>query len=419
MIRISSIFIFSLLLGFNTVAPCYNVKLLTWNLLNYPSSSALTADTLVRNPNYRTVVQYVNPDIMVTQENASTNSVSMFLNNVMNNSSILGGNQYSAGAYINGPDTDNGIFYKTSLFQFISNTPIHTALRDINEFKLVHLATGDTIRILSCHLKAGSSSADSIARSIEVDQLRAYTNLLPIGTDFIICGDFNIYGSGEIAYQKIKQDNVTDDGNFVDPLNLTGYWNYYPYRFHHTQSTRTRSFGNGSTGGLDDRFDMILYSTAVSQPGGITYVSGTTVPVGNDGGHWNDSINQQPNTAVPVNVANALHYASDHLPVTSTFSFVSATGSQENEFQKVDLTIFPNPTNGDFSINYYLSQPAEVAILIADLTGRLVMNISNHKEFVGVHSKLISDVSRLNKGIFFIHLSANNKLVANKLFVVE
>jgi hypothetical protein len=43
--------------------------------------------------------------------------------------------------------------------------------------------------------------------------------------------------------------------------------------------------------------------------------------VGNDGNHYNDSINRMPNAAVPASVANALHYASDHLPVTGRFVF--------------------------------------------------------------------------------------------------
>jgi hypothetical protein len=42
---------------------------------------------------------------------------------------------------------------------------------------------------------------------------------------------------------------------------------------------------------------------------------------GNDGNHFNDSINRLPNAAVPDSIANALHNASDHLPVTARFIF--------------------------------------------------------------------------------------------------
>lgn len=393
---------------------------MTWNLLNYPDNSNFTPDTTLRNPYYRAVIQYEYPQIVVTQENANaTNSVNLFLNGVMNNVSIGGGNQFSAGTFINGFDTDNAIYYRTNFFQFISNTPIHTGLRDINEFKLVHISTGDTLRIYSCHLKAGNTSADSIDRGAEVDNLRAITNALPAGTDFIVCGDFNIYATGETAYQKLKQNNPNDDGNFIDPLNLTGTWNYFGYSQYHTQSTRTRSFGNGSTGGLDDRFDMILYSTAVSQTGGVKYVPGSTIAVGNDSYHYNDSINQQPNSALPVYVANALHYASDHLPVTSVFTFTSTTGLEDIELQNINLNISPNPTTGSFYINYFIAQPANIIIDIYDVTGKIVKQFQPEQQLTGNQSMQITDADKLHAGVYFVRLQMNEIPVAGKLLVIQ
>ena len=58
---------------------------MTWNLLNYPDYNNVASDISLRNPYYRTVIQYINPDIIVTQENSTTSSVSLFPNCVMNN----------------------------------------------------------------------------------------------------------------------------------------------------------------------------------------------------------------------------------------------------------------------------------------------------------------------------------------------
>jgi hypothetical protein len=226
---------------------------------------------------------------------------------------------YVPGTFINGPDLDRAIYYKSNLFTFISNTPIATPLRDINEFKLVHTSTNDTLIIYGVHLKASDTSADSLQRAAEVDSLRKRTNTLPLNSNLIVLGDFNIYSANELAYQKLK--NQTLPGYFIDPLNLPGTWNNGSYAPYHTQSTRTRSFGDGATGGLDDRFDMILMSQSVMNSGGMTFVAGTYLPYGNDGNHFNDSINQPPNTAVGQQIADALHYASDHLPVIASFSF--------------------------------------------------------------------------------------------------
>lgn len=289
---------------------------LNYNLLNYPSSS-FAADTTARHPHYRTIMNAVNPDILVVQEMNSQAGLNAFLANVLNAS----GNTYSKAPFIDGYDTDNGLFYKTDKFHSLTNTPIHTELRDITEFKMVHTLSGDTIRIYSVHLKASSGSTNEAQRGREVDSLRKVTNALPLGSNFIVCGDFNIYASTETCYQKLLQiSGGTNEGYFIDPITMTGTWNQSAYRSHHTQSPRVRAFGGGSTGGLDDRFDLVLYSKSIGQSGGMKYVPNSQIPYGNDGNLYNDSINNPSNSAVSPTIANALHYASDHIPVKSKFT---------------------------------------------------------------------------------------------------
>ncbi|MEO8664228.1 MAG: endonuclease/exonuclease/phosphatase family protein [Ignavibacteria bacterium] len=319
------------------------VKIMTYNLLNYPGT-----DTAVRNPYFRTVVSSADPDILIVSEITSQTGVNIFLSKILNSLSVT----YSAGVFIDGTDTDNAIFFKTAKFNFISNTPIATQLRNISEFKICDKIYNDTLRIFGVHLKANPE--DSLIRAAEVDSLRKRTNLLPVGTNFIVAGDFNIYRSNESAYKKLLLDNPGDDGNFNDPFTLTGTWNSFAYRSYHTQSTRTRSFGNGSTGGLDDRFDMILYSGAVKNSGGIKFIPGSYVPYGNDGNHYNDSINKLPNTAVSVSVANALHYASDHLPVYAAFEFGSATIVNVNVIPEGMYNISLNKLNRRDSVSVNL-----------------------------------------------------------------
>ncbi|HQI42431.1 MAG: hypothetical protein B6D44_00080 [Ignavibacteriales bacterium UTCHB2] len=286
-------------------------------IMSYNVLNLVLTDTLERNPHFRTIFSNIQPDILVCQEMTSVTGVNGFLSRVLNKVS----SGYAAGTFINGFDTDNAIYYKTDLFTFLSNTPIATGLRDINEFRLRYNSTGDTIIIYSLHLKAGDSGSDSLQRAAEVDILRNRTNSLPPNSNFIVVGDFNIYNSNESAFQKLL--NQSQSGYFIDPLNLIGRWNnnaaFAPY---HTQSTRTRNLGDGgATGGLDDRFDMILMSQGIMNPGGITYIPGSYIAYGNDGMHFNDSINKPPNNAVGQTIANALHYATDHLPVIARFSF--------------------------------------------------------------------------------------------------
>lgn len=302
--------IFSLIIFLSSSFPQNIHTLMNYNLLNYPGSTSS-----IRNPYFIQTINYIQPDILVVQEMTSQAGVNEFLNNVL----LQVDTNYKAGIFLDGPDTDNEIFYKSDIFTFISNNPIPTDLRDISEFKIYNNITLDTLIIFSVHLKASSGSSNEQQRAAEVAVLRNVTNMLPSGSNFIVCGDFNIYGSSEEAYQKLL--NQTNPGYFIDYLNLPGIWNDADYAPYHTQSTRTRQFGGGATGGLDDRFDLILYSQALSDPGGIVFIDSLFTAVGNDGNHYNDSINQPPNNAVPQEIADALEFSSDHLPVLAFLKF--------------------------------------------------------------------------------------------------
>ena len=290
--------------------PQSSYTLMNYNLLNYPGSNSNT-----RNQYFKQTIEYTQPDILVVEEMTSQAGVTEFLNDVL----LPVNPGYTAGPFIDGPDTDSGIFFKNSIFTFISITPIQTSLRNIYEFRIYNNITLDTLIIFSVHLKASTGSSNEEKRAAEVDSLRKVTDSFAPGTNFIVCGDFNIYGSNESAYQKLLDQTTT--GYFIDPIIMTGTWNNAAYAPYHTQSTRTRAFGGGATGGLDDRFDMILYSQAVQDPGGIKYIDSLFTALGNDGNHYNDSINQPPNNAVPQYIADALEISSDHLPVIATFNF--------------------------------------------------------------------------------------------------
>ncbi|MGB4853042.1 MAG: endonuclease/exonuclease/phosphatase family protein, partial [Ignavibacteria bacterium] len=339
--------LFLFILKSNDIYSQDTVKVMTYNLLNYNGS-------VVKDNSFRKIVKYSNPDILVAEEVISQSAVNNMLGNVMN---FYTPGLYSAGTFFNGYDTDNAIFFKSSKFTFLYNFVIQTTLRTINLFGLVHNQTGNTIKLLAVHLKASNSTSDQQQRLSEVNALRSFTNSLPNGDEFAVLGDFNIYTSTEPAYQRLLQTEVGSEGHFIDPLNLSGTWNQSSYAPFHTQSSRIRALSDsGSTGGLDDRFDMILNSKGMTEEGGIKYIPGSLKPLGNDGNHYNDSINQRPNTSVPDSIADAIYYGSDHLPVTALYKF-EKTGSvtiisnlipeKFNVYQN-----YPNPFNPSTKIKF-------------------------------------------------------------------
>ena len=325
------------------------------------------------------------------------------------------GETYAAGQYINGYDSDNAIFYKSDKFNFVSNTPIYTALRDISELQLVHSTAGDTLRIYSVHLQAGNSGSSQTARVAEVDSLRKWTNALPTGTNFMVCGDFNFY-SAETSYLKLLQDNVNDDGNFMDPITMTGTWSSVANALHHTQSPR-----GGSFGGLDDRFDLILYSTAmdpVNNAGIIDYVPGSYTVYGNDGQHYNDSVNKPPNSAVPQNIADALEGASDHLPLYAEFLFENGNGIvQGRKPQTVLFQNVPNPFHASASIKFSLAGKSLVKLKVYDLYGREIAMPVDAVMKAGSHAATFNVPENFPSGIYFYMLQTDDFTGVRKMLI--
>ena len=98
----------------------------------------------------------------------------------------------------------------------------------------------------------------------------------------------------------------------------------------HTQSPRTSSFGGGANGGMDDRFDWLFVSQSIlDETSSMYYVDGTYCAFGNDGNHFNDAINDGTNNSVSAEMADALHDASDHLPVYMDVWFDDLTYSDQ------------------------------------------------------------------------------------------
>ena len=96
-------------------------------------------------------------------------------------------------------------------------------------------------------------------------------------------------------------------------------------------------------GGMDDRFDWLLVSAQFLDESSILkYIENSYVTYGNDGNHFNDAINSGSNSAVSNDIADALHDASDHLPVYMDLWFDDLIYSMEGI---VISEVMPNPAS--------------------------------------------------------------------------
>ncbi len=385
------------------------VKIATYNILNYPNNTA------TKNPKFQLIMNEMNPDILVVQEILSQSAVNEFLNEVLSD-------EFGAGDFINGPDTDNAIYFKDSLFQFISTEFIAPSQgpRYISVFKLFHKITLDTLIIYSAHFKASSGSENEERRLNEAATLRVLTNLLPQGTDFLLVGDLNLYRSTEPAYERLLLQDGT--GYFLDPIDFPGSWHEsFTYRHIHTQSTRTANLGDGgSTGGLDDRFDFILSSQSIIDQGGIDYVEDSYWAYGNDGEHFNVAIIDTP-YAISLEIAFALHDVSDHLPVVAEFDFGVVSGVEDELMQPDDFILFqnyPNPFNPTTKIQYAVSNRQFISLNVYDVLGNEIAILVNEEKSSGTY-EVEWNASGLSSGLYFYQLQSVGILETKKMLLIK
>ena len=393
------------------------VRIATYNILDYPNQVS------TKNPKFKLILENMDPDILVVEEITSQAAVDLFKNEVL-------GQKYKAGTFINGPDTDNAIFFKDSLFHFISTGFIAPSQgpRYISVFKLYHKITLDTLIIYAAHFKASQGDDNEQRRLNEAATLRVFTDMLSLNTNFILVGDLNLYRSSEPAYQELLDQSSS--GYFLDPVNRPGQWHDgSSFADLHTQATRLIDIGDGgSQGGLDDRFDFILVSQQLITPGGIDYVDGSYWAYGNDGLHFNLPIQDPPNQAVSTEIAIALYIASDHLPVEADFDFGVVSDVRDEETIPDKFVLFqnyPNPFNPSTKIKFTIplaethsNASLHTTLKVYDVLGNEIETLLNEEKPAGTY-EITFDASGLPSGIYFYRLRAGSFIQTKQMLLLK
>jgi len=288
---------------------------MTYNLLNFEDDNS-------REDDYIAILEFAEPDLIIAQEVVGQTGFSKFKSDVLD---MIDPDAWSSAPFTSqSAQQDIALFYHHDDFTFVSTSIINTAqssgTRDVIEWVMVHTQSGIEFNVYGAHFKASSGGSNAAERLEEATVLRSYLNELPENSQLIVGGDFNIYSnnsSSEPAFDMLTGSSDDNDGQLFDPIDRIGHWhNNSSYADVHTQSPRTSSFGGGANGGMDDRFDWLFVSDGILDDlSDMRYVEDTYWAVGNDGNHFNDAINDGNNTSVSDEIADALHDASDHLPV--------------------------------------------------------------------------------------------------------
>ena len=383
-----------------------SVKITYYNLLDFPAAQQDRIDTLKK------VLDYVNPDIFVVNELTSFNGAALIKNNALNTNGV---NRFSSAVFYDGPDTDNMLFYDHDKFTLYSQQQIVTTLRDISEYVLYYneadlATTNDTIflYLYSLHLKAGSETSNVNWRDQDAVILKNFLVNNNRNSRLIVGGDFNFYNHTESGCQEILYGQGLQ---LKDPINRMGNWHTnVGYKNYHTQSTRagTVGYAGGAHGGMDDRFDFIFVSEDIlSGNDGVMYVENTYVAEGQDGNHYNQSINNGTNTAVSADIANALYYMSDHLPVSMTIMLGGTVGY--NVLNTDNIKIIYQVQNKVLELK---NLSTHGLISVFDMSGSCLKQI----KIKGQNSSTL-DLSNLDSGMYIAHLVLENNSISYKFVI--
>lgn len=326
------------------------LRLAEWNVTNY--SGPGTRDAAFKTALYAIApngLQFA-PDVLVIEEviqsgSSGQTNVNAFLS-ILNTAAGSPGDWAAAPYQVNGGDTGNAMFYRTSKIVWLGTSALTTdtgtgpnqAPRDTQRWRVRlvgYTGVGAEMYLYGAHYKASSGNANELRRDPESRRVRIDSNALPDVANFAIFADFNTQSSSEDAYQFLTSLNAsppsgwefTSDptGQFFDPILRPGTWeNSATFRYIHTQEPSTQ---------MDSRHDQILISGTMRDGHGLDYLGSLSIPYsastwndpnhsyrcwGNDGSTFNLPMAIAGNAMVGPTIAQALVDSVNgggHLPV--------------------------------------------------------------------------------------------------------
>lgn len=395
------------------------LTIMQYNLLyygNYNSAFAQcyesTNNTQHKDECIRTILNYVKPDIFTVCEFGATQTLQDDF--MRHNLNIYGVNYWQSDKIINYANEDiiNHIFYDSRKLGLSKHVALRTYPRDTDIYELYlkthSLAYGDTVKLVCivAHAKAGEDGAGS--RYAQMQKVMNYVSQHYDTENVLIMGDFNLYGASESAYQVLTRTYSNTNALFIDPLaNLggVGEWNNSnQFARFHTQSTRNEEVPCFSPGGLDDRFDFILMADEIKfSYKHLRYVPNSYKAIGNDGYHFNQSINQGYNYAVSSELAQALYDCSDHLPVTmKLYTDVPGLGIDESEAPSLEASVAPNPASDMTRVHFFNPAEGEVQFELYSLQGQLLKRHTEH--FVNGAQQMEMDLQVIPEGFYLLRI---------------
>ena len=82
------------------------------------------------------------------------------------------------------------------------------------------------------------------------------------------------------------------------------------------------------------------------------------------------------------------------------------------------VSAYPNPTNGEYTVEFTSTQDFEASVFVTDLNGRMVRNISTTDVTAGSNFVNVN-LSDLNSGLYFFHIQGGNNNIVYQVVVTK
>lgn len=99
-------------------------------------------------------------------------------------------------------------------------------------------------------------------------------------------------------------------------------------------------------------------------------------------------------------------------------AFPTITTINENNNESVSLNVYPNPSNGNVTFNFKLNDTEKVQIVVYDLEGNIVKQITNVKYNTGVNNVQVS-LDDLPAGVYSCKMTTKDVVINKKLTLVK
>jgi len=132
----------------------------------------------------------------------------------------------------------------------------------------------------------------------------------------------------------------------------------------------------------------------------------------NNGTLLNYMSGENPDSAIIVISSSSSVPKSGSYIYVDNLQFVgNVVGISENNLEENNISVFPNPSNGEISIYFYVEPDKTSSLMIYDLNGKLINEVTEVSKNVSIN------VSQWSKGIYTIKIKNNSQFINKKITI--